>query len=74
MNIFNLIPIGFFNPLASGSNNRIYADCLQLIYDEYDRESLSLPDSCHDRDLASLETELLFLYMYQGKCHDCCYR
>ena len=38
MNIFNLIPIGFFNPLASGSNNRIYADCLQLIYDEYDRE------------------------------------
>ena len=38
MNIFNLIPIGFFNPLASGSNNRIYADCLQVIYDEYDRE------------------------------------
>ena len=31
MNIFNLIPIGFFNPLASGSNNRIYADCLQVI-------------------------------------------
>ena len=24
MNIFDIIPIGFFNPLASGSNNRIY--------------------------------------------------
>ncbi len=38
MNIFDIIPIGFFNPLASGSNNRIYADCLQVIYNEYDRE------------------------------------
>ena len=38
MNIFNIIPIGFFNPLSSGSNNRVYADCLQVIYAEYDRE------------------------------------
>ncbi len=38
MNVFNVIPIGFFNPLASGSNNKIYADCLQVIYGEYDRE------------------------------------
>ena len=38
MNIFDIVPIGFFNPLASGSNNRIYADCLQVIYNEYDRE------------------------------------
>lgn len=38
MNLFDKIPAGFFNCLASGSNNRIYADCLQIIYEQYDRE------------------------------------
>lgn len=38
MNLFDKIPSGFFNCLASGSNNRIYADCLQIIYEQYDRE------------------------------------
>ncbi|MDD6481968.1 MAG: DUF5716 family protein [Lachnospiraceae bacterium] len=36
--VFNVIPTGFFNNLASGSNQRIYADCIQLIYKEYERE------------------------------------
>lgn len=36
--VFNVIPIGFFNNLASGSNQRIYSDCIQLIYKEYERE------------------------------------
>ena len=34
--VFNVIPSGFFNNLASGSNQRIYADCIQLIYKEYE--------------------------------------
>jgi|GEM_PF-278675 len=38
MNLFDTIPSAFFNYLASGSNNRIYADCLMLIYQAYDRE------------------------------------
>lgn len=33
-----MIPTGFFNNLASGSNQRIYSDCIQLIYKEYERE------------------------------------
>lgn len=37
-NLFDSIPTGFFNCLASGSNKRIYADCLQIIYEVCDRE------------------------------------
>ena len=37
-NLFDALPIGFFNCLASGSSNRNYSDCLLLIYHEYDRE------------------------------------
>ena len=37
-NLFDVIPVNFFNYLASSSNHRVYADCLQVIYDEYDRE------------------------------------
>lgn len=36
--VFNVIPTGFFNNLASGSNQGIYSDCIQLIYKEYERE------------------------------------
>lgn len=36
--VFKMVPSGFFNNLASGSNQRIYADCIQLIYKEYERE------------------------------------
>ncbi len=38
INLFDILPSGFFNCLASGSSNRIYADCLLRIYHEYDRE------------------------------------
>lgn len=37
-NLFDMVPTGFFNCLASGANQRIYADCLQIIYGQYDRE------------------------------------
>lgn len=36
--LFDVIPSGFFNCLSSGSNNEIYSDCLQIIYEQYDRE------------------------------------
>ncbi len=38
VHLFDMVPSGFFNCLASGSNNQIYADCLQVIYEQYDRE------------------------------------
>ena len=39
-----MIPNNFFNYLGSGSNNRIYAECLMLIYSEYENEiSYRLP-------------------------------
>ena len=38
MNLFDVIPSNFFNYLASGSNQRIYADCLYVIYQQYERE------------------------------------
>jgi hypothetical protein len=45
-NIFDLIPSGFFNNLASGSNQRIYSDCILIIYAEYEREiSYRIPRS-----------------------------
>ncbi len=37
-NLFDTIPIGFFNCLANSSNNILYAGCLQVIYEQYDRE------------------------------------
>lgn len=36
--LFDKIPSGFFNCLSSGSNHCIYSDCLQIIYEQYDRE------------------------------------
>ncbi|WP_367565545.1 Wadjet anti-phage system protein JetA family protein [Lacrimispora sp.] len=36
--LFDMIPSGFFNCLSSGSNSGIYSDCLQIIYEQYDRE------------------------------------
>lgn len=37
-NLFDVIPSGFFNCLANSSNNVLYAGCLQVIYEQYDRE------------------------------------
>ena len=38
MNVFDIIPSDFFNCLAGKSNNRVYADCLELIHNQYDKE------------------------------------
>ena len=38
MNIFDIIPSDFFNCLSGISNSRVYADCLELIYNQYDKE------------------------------------
>ncbi len=38
INVFDMIPTGFFNYLASNSNQRLYAECLALIYGQYERE------------------------------------
>ena len=52
-NLFDALPIGFFNCLASGSSNRIYSDCLLLIYHEYDRET-ALPAAASGMRLPSI--------------------
>lgn len=36
--LFDTIPPGFFNCLSSAGNQGIYSDCLQVIYEQYDRE------------------------------------
>lgn len=38
VNVFDVIPAGFFNYLASNSNQRLYVECLELIYRQYERE------------------------------------
>ena len=43
-NLFDCIPSNFFNYLSSGSNSRIYSECLRLIYRQYEQEiSYRLP-------------------------------
>ena len=48
--LFQVIPSGFFNCLASGSNSEVYSDCLQIIYDQYDREISYRISRSHIRD------------------------
>ena len=44
MNVFDSIPDGFFNCLASSSNHRAYAGCLKSIYEQYNNSvSFKLP-------------------------------
>ena len=38
MNLFDIIPSNFFNLLAGGGNQRIYSDCMSIIYEQYERE------------------------------------
>lgn len=38
VNVFNVIPNNFFNPLSSGSNYKMNAILLQFIYQQYDNE------------------------------------
>ena len=48
--LFQMIPSGFFNCLSSGSNSGVYSDCLQIIYDQYDREIWYRISRSHIRD------------------------
>ena len=48
--LFQTVPAGFFNCLASGSNSEVYSDCLQLIYEQYDREISYRISRNHIRD------------------------
>ena len=53
LNLFDVIPRGFFNNLSSQARNRIWSDCLMIIYEEYDREvSYRLPRSRIQNTLA----------------------
>lgn len=57
MNVFDAIPSDFFNCLASSSNKRIYADCLDVIYRQYEKEiSFRIP---RDQIRAALSLYLL---------------
>lgn len=38
VNVFDVIPAGFFIYLASNSSQRLYVECLELIYRQYERE------------------------------------
>ena len=43
-NLFDCIPSNFFNYLSSGSNSRVYSECLRIIYHQYEQEiSYRLP-------------------------------
>ena len=48
--LFQMIPSGFFNCLSSGSSSGVYSDCLQIIYDQYDREISYRISRSHIRD------------------------
>lgn len=63
-NLFDIIPSVFLNCLSSGSNNRIYADCLLVIYEQYEREITYRISRNRIRDALSyylLENHILFL-------------
>ncbi|MCI8401802.1 MAG: hypothetical protein HFI38_06875 [Lachnospiraceae bacterium] len=49
-NLFHVIPAGFFNCLSGGSNKEIYSDCIQIIYEQYDREISYRIARSHIRD------------------------
>lgn len=62
--LFKVIPSGFFNCLSSGSNNGIYSDCLQIIYEQYDKEISYRIARSHIRDALAaylLENHVEFL-------------
>lgn len=59
-NIFQILPSGFFNLLAGGSNQEIYSECLLLIYDQFEREISYRVDRKQIRDV-------LASYLYDHK-------
>ena len=58
--LFQILPNGFFNLLASGSNQEIYSECLLLIHDQFEREISYRVDRKQIRDVLSS-----FLYDHQ---------
>jgi len=51
MNIFDIIPSDFFNCLSGNSNNRVYADCLELIHIQNDKEISGRLERSYLRDV-----------------------
>ena len=51
MNVFDIIPSDFFNCLAGKSNNRVYADCLELIHNQNDKEISGRLERSYLRDV-----------------------
>lgn len=49
--IFRILPSGFFNLLAGGSNQEIYSECLLLIYEQFEREISYRVDRKQIRDV-----------------------
>lgn len=49
--IFQILPSGFFNLLAGGSNQEIYSECLLLIYEQFEREISYRVDRKQIRDV-----------------------
>lgn len=51
MNVFDIIPSDFFNCLSGISNSRIYADCLELIHNQNDKEISGRLERSYLRDV-----------------------
>lgn len=49
--IFQVLPNGFFNLLAGGSNQEIYSECLLLIYEQFEKEISFRVDRKQIRDV-----------------------
>ena len=50
-NVFSILPPGFFNLLAGGSNQELYSACLLLIYEQFEREISYRVDRRQIRDV-----------------------
>ena len=51
MNVFDIIPSDFFNCLSGISNSRVYADCLELIHIQNDKEISGRLERSYLRDV-----------------------
>lgn len=51
MNVFDIIPSDFFNCLSGMSNSRVYADCLELIHNQNDKEISGRLERSYLRDV-----------------------
>ena len=51
MNVFDIIPSDFFNCLSGISNSRVYADCLELIHNQNDKEISGRLERSYLRDV-----------------------